>query len=843
MNMTRSDMAVAVAALFVRAAVLSGAETAAPAAAGPCPIVPTPKEYRETGRLVRIASAADAVIVVGSRATDQERYAAQRLQCLVKTRFGIELRIAAETDNLRNARVSVLLGQRGTHDRLDRICREKGIELGADSPGCDGFVIEVSGDGERDSVLVGGVNPRGVIYGQDAFFDLLRREGEGVAFPAVSVRDWATIAWRGRGIWDSLPSYLDPGKLDAYVRARFNLIDIRGNGFGLIPGAALDHVVVENILTEAHRRGFFVYGTVQSGLRPGANPVAHRETVLKTFRELIDLGVDGLWVSFDDVGAGPGTEDLIRAALELGAEHNMRGRCIATTPPAGSYGSVDTEFNRSAAKIPGFDAATWFFTIVPNESTTAGAKQIGLKSLPAWWHNWPRVRGGFLHSSYTGDSLRAVPLPPYLNLHPLTTGWGLPNYEHLKNAAKYTDTAIFWKGAGKLPDEYLSGTLGIWAWNPAGHDWAATRLTIYAYVFGPTQAEAALAFDDALARLKDLFLRPDFHAPPGTPKDTIPVWPCRLIRVEDRPQAVQMLDEMEAALKTLAERAPKESVLDRERLATLYLEPMRATVDFARKMATIDYPEYHRAEFGQKILALLEAGKTAEAEQELTALRERVVDQARSIAEQLRGLRNLEGYAGGWERRLSGLHEFCADARPKYITHWHQLGPLLDPEDWNEDTIPSLETDFQKGLEYPGARGPQKWRVVEADKASQCLRLPDQTRALKGALFLMTFLESGTPGACRLYVGPGTTRGTIFLNGGQVGPLKGAAQPRDAPQVYELNLRQGANCVIWAGESKSYPSRGLSFLLSDLRNVVKVLPGPPWAPDAYRSISRRKSCV
>ena len=46
-------------------------------------------------------------------------------------------------------------------------------------------------------VIVGGSNDRGVIYGQDALFDLLHREGGGIVIPPVSVRD-RRAAWRGR---------------------------------------------------------------------------------------------------------------------------------------------------------------------------------------------------------------------------------------------------------------------------------------------------------------------------------------------------------------------------------------------------------------------------------------------------------------------------------------------------------------------------------------------------------------------------------------------------------------------------------------------------------------------
>lgn len=78
--------------------------------------------------------------------------------------------------------------------------REK-IELGDASPGEDGFVIEAVEDGGRQVVLVGGSNPPGVIYGQNALVDLFEQRGGRAELRLASVRDWPSIRWRGRPHW------------------------------------------------------------------------------------------------------------------------------------------------------------------------------------------------------------------------------------------------------------------------------------------------------------------------------------------------------------------------------------------------------------------------------------------------------------------------------------------------------------------------------------------------------------------------------------------------------------------------------------------------------------------
>jgi len=123
-------------------------------------------------------------------------------------------------------------------------------------------------------VLVAGSNARGVIYGAGASFDLLRREGERVVFPAVSVRDWPSMAWRGRH--SSRPERQhEPGVMDAYCRSRLNWVDLRDGPdrwrgqFGYPPGFRINVPQAKRILAEAHRRGFFVFATVQCSIRGG----------------------------------------------------------------------------------------------------------------------------------------------------------------------------------------------------------------------------------------------------------------------------------------------------------------------------------------------------------------------------------------------------------------------------------------------------------------------------------------------------------------------------------------------------------------------------------------------
>ncbi|HPD13568.1 MAG TPA: hypothetical protein PLE19_01370 [Planctomycetota bacterium] len=609
-----------------------------------CPIIPVPKVYTERGQMGELLGSDGAAIVVGAAATEPERYAAERLQALILRRFQRTLPIVSEGDT--QARQILLLGQRATNAWLDRLCREKNLDLGPSSPGHDGFILEVLDEPGRQILLIGGSDPRGVLYGQDAFCDLLRpAEGQRVVFPIVSVRDWPSIAWRGRPYPD-LRRHALPGVFDAYARARFNFIDLRDaprprGQFGFAPGAALNRQEISDVITQAHRRGIFVYGTVSCSQADQEPEKAER-----TFAELRELGADGFWLDFNDLGAPAGAPTLVERILRFARGLGIEGRCIATTPPIGAYERPATDYARRMAKVPGFDAATWFFTCVPNRPMADAAREVGLKC-PGWWHNWPSWDQGFLSKDEGYPYLRTDDRPAYMELRPLSAGWHSPSYDDLRDAAQYTNTVMFWR---YFAEEYAAGVMGIWAWHPEKHDWGRTREAVYRYVFGPSMAEAAKEFDDALAELKPYFILPRAMLP-GID------WPPRLKDPTTRPQALRLLGQLDALLARLEAGAPDATLIPPARLHECYLEPMRATVQTARLAATLELPDGGYAELERRVGELLVADKTAEAEQTFRAGAEKLAVVTARAAQALTGLLYIQGensFSSFWQKKLSG---------------------------------------------------------------------------------------------------------------------------------------------------------------------------------------------
>ena len=645
----------------------------------PCPIVPPPKQYRDLGTIATLQASDVAAIVIGTKATDPERYAAESLQTQIDRRFQRKLPICAETGVPAAVRQVFLLGQIETNTRLKTLCRDRKIELNAESPGHDGFVIRCLDDGPRQVILIGGSNPRGVIYGQNAFFDLLRQEGDDIVFPVVSVRDWPSIAWRGRP-HSVLKQHLVPGALDAYLRSRINFTDVRDDpevkptivfparkaSMGFPAGRPLDEPLIRRMILESHRRGLFVYGTVSCGVKPD-----QVDDVIKTFKELIALRVDGLWISFDDVGAGDSASEVIRRVLKLGAEHNMTGRKIAITPPLKEYKTIDMEFNHKAASEWGLADIQWMFTRAPCAEDAATAKRIGIKGLPGWWHNLVNFRGGFLHNGGVACPLRADGKPGYLNMQPLTMGWHNPQYDQIRDAEKNTSCALLWGVVGGWPEEYQVGALGLWAWDPARHDWQRTRETTYRLVYGPSMVETATTFDDKLSALKDLFELPPWRFWPNKG------WPCRLKNAESRTQATALLDELEGLLAALRRQAPNETAIDPPRLETVYLEPMQATLAFARKMALLEYPEYSFPNFERTMMRLIDAGEFDEAERLLDESRDRLKPLLARISETLAELKGIDEYIAFWNDQLAGMDQWKKRAARRRVDMKRRFQKLI----------------------------------------------------------------------------------------------------------------------------------------------------------------------
>ena len=604
-------------------------------------LVPLPQQVKWSTATPLKLPVDQVAIVIGAKATEPERYAAETFQATVAKRFGVKWHVVAEDKDRPKPAVELLLGLRTTHQKLNDLCSKMNIELSEKSPGHDGYVIEfVTADGQ-DLVVLSGSNPRGVIYGQDTLSQMIRKQGDELSLVRASIRDYPGIPWRGRP-QTSLNNYFKPDEMDSYAAARINFIDLREGTYAIEPGEKLDPDKVKQTVAEARKRGFVVFAIVNCGVKRDLY-----EKVMATFRQSIALGASGLWVSFDDKGPGEDPVKLVTDVLALGREHGITGPQIAITPPKGSYQTIadksNGDFNRRVMNIPGMESALWFWTTTPTMERLTEARSIGLKAGVSWWHNWPRPDPGFTHTR-TGGSLLPSSQKPYMEVMAMREGWNRPTYDLLADAAKCTEAVMPW-GGNTWPARYFIPVIGWWAWNPAGHAWNDVRSRIYDTVFGPDQVAQATAFDDTLVEVKALFR----YAIEGGQWE--PLFPARLARLEDREKALKLLARMEQLHKAISAKAPQQTMLPAELLNSSYLDAMANELKSGQAAAVGPYPEYWYPDHQRKILEAIHAGKLDEADQLAGSVRERLMKDLEQIRSSLGHLTLTDKYVKFWTER------------------------------------------------------------------------------------------------------------------------------------------------------------------------------------------------
>ncbi len=492
---------------------------------------------------------------------------------------------------------------------------------------------------EENSVRIFGNDSNGLIYGAYALLDLFSSDpatGK-ITLTGFQAADWPSIPRRGRPHF-VLMQNLTPGALDAYAHGRINYIDVRDNPtmpetatyphraapMGFVPGQKIDEKNVRRVIDEAHRRSMFVYACVAAATVERAEGIVvgfdkldesrFYENVNHSFEQLLALGADGLWLSFDDIGVGTDSKKAIANFMNLAGKHGLSGNQLAFTPAIGAYGTIDHPLNHELSKIPEFNGIQWYFTRVPCQADVDLCARMGLKLKPAWWHNLIDLRAGFQSNANIAVSLRPgrvksatfrhlgyelepgaeagaeeenpIPLPAYLELHPLSAGWHKPQWDAVRNVPQFADNVMLFCVGGGFPEEYLDVMFGFWAWNPENFDWTRCQNSIYGWIYGPALAQTAREFDRKLVELKLMCVMP------SRPLNVGVDFPPRLRDVKNREKALKLLDELDALCAQIQADASKNSALNRDRLEIVYLEPMRKTLEIARFCVETDVPKY-----------------------------------------------------------------------------------------------------------------------------------------------------------------------------------------------------------------------------------------------------------
>lgn len=688
-----------------------------------CPICPIPREYRASGETQIVENAQSAVIILPAEPGTTGQYAAERLQTLIRNRFRMELPIAGN-----DALEALEKGSVSSNLAFVLSVDPNAVKRDGESV-ANGFRIwfETQENG-RTRIHLQGTDAPGLIYACEAVFGLISKDpatGK-VQITKAEVCDWPSIPWRGRP-HSVMAHQLAPGQLDAYVHARINFADYRDDprvketltmpprkaSMGCPPGQPVDAELAKKLLAECHRRGMYVYGVASCNL-----PENRYALLTQTFDELLALGCDGIWISMDDTGGGSDPVRLAEYAAEYMRKKGLKGHDVLFTPGLREYQNIDLPLNRRMAQIETFNEATWIFTRVPCAADAELARKIGLKKKVAWWFNYcetryPDPKAGFMHSSAILTTQRKNGLPSYMNLLPITPGWGSPEFEKIRDAAQNVDHVNLWAMCGGWPSEYAITMFGHWAWNPENCDWPHLRDSIYSFVWGPGQVELIRKFDETYAELKTLYILPrnwSFR----TPDNGL----VRLKSPENRERALELLAQLDAMAAELAKKGPTETALDAKRLEYQYIEPMLTALRIARIQAELDYPEYEFANFEHTAAALaMEKGEAA-ANAYLARVHETVSAQLVKLSAALQELKDIEPVLDIWRARLAAgktVAERKAAELEKRKAEWEKLTHLHVKEIFPFQSAP-VEGNFAAlfdGLQKPNFL--ETLRVIPAE--------------------------------------------------------------------------------------------------------------------------------
>jgi hexosaminidase len=179
------------AALFLPVALLLlipvlSAET--PASNSELKLIPEPKEVQLHSGSFRVRGTTRILVEFGHQSED--RIAAETLAEEIHDQSGLKLSITGEKAQAKQERSTITLA-RLQDRRVKEFLESKGLR--ADSIGDQGYLLF----SDSTHLIVAANTGQGLFYGVQTLRQLLREDGGKLVCPAVSIRDWPSMEWRG----------------------------------------------------------------------------------------------------------------------------------------------------------------------------------------------------------------------------------------------------------------------------------------------------------------------------------------------------------------------------------------------------------------------------------------------------------------------------------------------------------------------------------------------------------------------------------------------------------------------------------------------------------------------
>jgi hexosaminidase len=165
---------------------LVSAETPRPA--DQLKLIPAPKEVQLHTGSFRVRPTTRILVEFGHQAED--RIAAETLAEEIHDQSGLKITIRGEKSEAKQEPSAIVLA-RLEDERIKEFLASKGLK--ANSIGDQGYLLF----SDASHLIVAANTGQGLFYGVQTLRQLLHADGHGLTCPAVSIRDWPSLEWRG----------------------------------------------------------------------------------------------------------------------------------------------------------------------------------------------------------------------------------------------------------------------------------------------------------------------------------------------------------------------------------------------------------------------------------------------------------------------------------------------------------------------------------------------------------------------------------------------------------------------------------------------------------------------
>jgi len=151
-------------------------------------LIPQPKEVQLRDGSFHVKSNTKILIELGHQ--EEDRIAAETLAEEIHDQSGLTVSIVGEKPDSRQERSTIVLA-RLQDERVKEFLASKGLT--SVSIGDQGYLLF----SDPDHLIVAANTGQGLFYGVQTLRELLHKDAGGLVCPAVSIRDWPSMEWRG----------------------------------------------------------------------------------------------------------------------------------------------------------------------------------------------------------------------------------------------------------------------------------------------------------------------------------------------------------------------------------------------------------------------------------------------------------------------------------------------------------------------------------------------------------------------------------------------------------------------------------------------------------------------